>query len=52
MMGDGQTQYDQAHDGDQTNIGACSVRDSLSFFFLSFLGLGFPFRFASGPVGC
>lgn len=32
MMGDGQTSYDQAHDGDETNIAACSVRVSLSCF--------------------
>lgn len=34
MMGDGQTSYDQAHDGDETNIAACSVRDFA--FLLSF----------------
>ncbi|EIM80757.1 uncharacterized protein STEHIDRAFT_150447 [Stereum hirsutum FP-91666 SS1] len=26
MMGDGQTSYDQAHDGDETNIAACSAK--------------------------
>lgn len=34
MMGDGQTKYDQAHDGDETNIAACSV--CLSSFYSRF----------------
>lgn len=25
MLGDGQTEYDQAHDGDANSIGACTV---------------------------
>lgn len=25
MLGDGKTEYDQAHDGDANSIGSCSV---------------------------
>lgn len=43
MMGDGQTRYDQAHDGDETNIAACSVRSPSHY--LSSIRLPFVYSF-------